>query len=142
MSIPAPPVRDAFKWTHQRPALTREKQMLYAMMINGFEGEWEALSEAETAAAMEKIGAWVSKWQAAGKMVEGGGELGSVRDAKTIRLGADGKPVVTDGPYLELKEVLGGFIRLDTDDIDEAVAIAATWPNYGWSSIEVRPILQ
>jgi hypothetical protein len=117
--------------------------MLYGMLICGIEDEWDAMSEAETAAAMEKIGAWCAKWQAAGKMLTGGGELGSVRDAKTIRPGADGKPVVTDGPYLELKEVVGGFIRLETEDIDEAVAIAATWPTLrGSSSVEVRPILQ
>ena len=117
--------------------------MLYGMMINGVEDEWNAMSEAEEAAAMEKIGAWCAKWQAAGKMLDGGGELASVRGAKTIRPGADGKPVVTDGPYLELKEVLGGFIRLEAEDIDEAVAIAATWPSLkGSSSIEVRPIVQ
>jgi hypothetical protein len=50
--------------------------------------------------------------------------------------------VVTDGPYLELKEVLGGFLILEADDIDEAVALAAGWPVLrGSSSIEVRPCL-
>ena len=117
--------------------------MLYAMMINGNEDEWNAMSEAETAAMMEKIGAWCEKWQTAGKMIDGGGELGSIRHAKTIRPGADGKPVVTDGPYLELKEVLGGFIRLEAEDIDEAVAIAATWPSLkGSASVEIRRIVQ
>jgi len=66
-----------------------------------------------------------------------------VHKAKTIRAAADGKPVVTDGPYLELKEVVGGFIVLETEDIDEAVAIAATWPSLtGSTSIEVRPVME
>jgi hypothetical protein len=51
--------------------------------------------------------------------------------------------VVTDGPYLELKEVVGGFVVLEADDIDQAVAIAAEWPSLGRSSsIEVRPIME
>jgi hypothetical protein len=116
--------------------------MRYAMLICGVESEWSAQSEAEIAAAMEQIGAWVTRWQEAGKMLPGGEELDSASKAKTVRLDADGKPVVTDGPYLELKEVLGGFIVLEADDIDEAVAIAATWPSLGGStSVEIRPVM-
>jgi hypothetical protein len=70
----------------------------------------------------------------------GGEELQSITTAKTIRPAGDGQCVVTDGPYLELKEVLGGFILLAAEEIDEAVAIAASWPSLrGSSSIEVRP---
>ena len=95
-----------------------------------------------SARPFEQIGAWVRKWREAGKIQAGGEELGLTRDAKTIRPGADGRPVVTDGPYLELKEVVGGFLVLETEDIDEAVAIAAEWPSLsGSSSIEVRPCM-
>lgn len=114
--------------------------MRYAMLICGVESEWSAQSEAEIATAMEQIGAWFTRWSEAGKILPGGEELDSASKAKTIRPGADGKPVVTDGPYLELKEVIGGFTVLEADDIDEAVAIAATWPSLrGSSSIEIRP---
>ena len=114
--------------------------MRYVMLICGVEDEWSAQTEAEMKAVMSEVGAWVTRWREAGKMLPGGEELDSVRKAKTIRPGADGKPVVTDGPYLELKEVVGGFVVLEADDIDEAVAIAATWPTlFGSSSIEVRP---
>ena len=114
--------------------------MRYVMLICGVEDEWTAQGRESTDAVMQEIGAWVKRWRDAGKMLPGGEELDSVRKAKTIRPGADGKPVVTDGPYLELKEVVGGVIFLDADDIDEAVAIAATWPSLrGSSSIEVRP---
>lgn len=66
-----------------------------------------------------------------------------MRKAKTIRRGADGQPVVTDGPFLELKEVVAGIINLDCDDLDEAVAIASTWPAIVPfdEKIEVRPII-
>jgi hypothetical protein len=114
--------------------------MHYVMLICGVEDEWAAQGRQTTDAVMQEIGAWVSRWREAGKMLPGGEELDSVRKAKTIRPGADGKPVVTDGPYLELKEVVGGFIVLETEDIDEAVAVAATWPSLtGSTSIEVRP---
>jgi hypothetical protein len=116
--------------------------MRYAMLICGVEDEWAGMGEDETRAAMERIGAWVAKWRAAGKILPGGEELGPTRDAKTIRPGADGRPVVTDGPYLELKEVVGGFLVLEVEGVDEAVAIAAEWPSLnGSSSIEVRPCM-
>jgi hypothetical protein len=117
--------------------------MRYAMLICGVEDEWSAMSEAEMGAAMERIGAWVKRWREQDKILSGGEELDSVRKAKTIRPGADGRPVVTDGPYLELKEVVGGFLVLECADIDEAVGIAATWPALsGSSSIEVRPVIE
>jgi hypothetical protein len=117
--------------------------MRYVMLICGVESEWAAQGRESTDAVMQEIGAWVTRWREAGKMLPGGAELDLVRTAKTIRPGADGKPVVTDGPYLELKEVVGGFIVLETEDIDEAVAIAATWPSLtGSSSIEVRPVVE
>lgn len=111
------------------------------MFVNGNEDEWNAMDEAEMGAAMSAIGEWSTRWEAAGKLLPGGYELDTVRKAKTVRPGPDG-PVVTDGPYLELKEVVGGFMTLSADDIDEAVAIAATWPSLaGSSSIEVRPVI-
>ena len=50
---------------------------------------------------------------------------------------------MTDGPYIEAKEVLGGYSLLETADIDEAVDIAKTWPgvDQGWIVMEVRPVM-
>jgi hypothetical protein len=58
--------------------------------------------------------------------------------AKTVRH-RDGKAVVTDGPFAETKEVLGGFILIEARDIDEAVRIAENIPVGKFGSIEVRP---
>jgi hypothetical protein len=113
--------------------------MRFAMLICGSEEEWGEVGSETDAQHMELIRAWVAKWRAAGKMLPGGEELDTVRRAKTIRSGPDGKPMVIDGPYLELKEVVGGFLVLEAEDIDEAVAIAAEWPLSGSSSVEVRP---
>lgn len=117
--------------------------MRYVMLICGKEEGWFDADEAEIRAAMDKIYAWMEKWAAVGKVVDGGAELDSARTARTVRPGPDGAPVVTDGPYLELKEVVGGFIYLEAADMDEAVAIAATWPTIVTHSdlVEIRPVL-
>jgi len=51
---------------------------------------------------------------------------------------------VTDGPFIETKEALGGYSLIDADSIDEAVEIARTWPGVdrGWITIELRPIVE
>ena len=51
---------------------------------------------------------------------------------------------VTDGPFMETKEALGGYSILDTDTIEEAVEIARTWPGVdrGWMAVEVRPVIE
>jgi hypothetical protein len=119
--------------------------MQYAMMLWGEEGDWyDQENTAAIEAAMNAIYAWMSKWQAAGKIADGGAELDSIRTAKTVSRGPDGKPMVTDGPFLELKEVIGGFLVLEADDIDEAVAIAAEWPGVATHGdrVEVRPVIQ
>jgi hypothetical protein len=113
--------------------------MRYVMLICGNEEEWADLERTEGEAGMADIQAFFERWEPLGKIVPGGTELDSMRTAKTVRGGPDGKPVVTDGPYLELKEVIGGFVLLEAEDIDEAVSIAATWPLRGSTSVEVRP---
>lgn len=64
--------------------------------------------------------------------------LQPARTAKTVRR-RSGKAVVTDGPYAESKEVLGGFILVEARDIDEAVRIAENIPVGKFASVEVRP---
>ena len=91
---------------------------------------------------MKQIYGWFERWQPAGKIVEGGAELQPRETARTVRAGADGQPLITDGPYLELKEVIGAIVMLECDDLDEATRIAATWPlTAGVSAVEVRPVL-
>jgi hypothetical protein len=119
--------------------------MQYVMMICGEEGNWyDPENAAAVEAAMNEIYAWMAKWQPTGKIADGGAELDSIRKAKTVSRGPDGAPVVTDGPYLELKEVVGGFMVLEADDIDDAVAVASGWPGitkFG-DKVEVRPVIQ
>lgn len=68
-----------------------------------------------------------------------GEPLESVQMATTVRV-QRGKTSITDGPYMETKEQLGGFILLEAKDLDEAIAIAATIPPARLGGVEVRPI--
>jgi hypothetical protein len=65
--------------------------------------------------------------------------LQSVRTAATVRV-RGGKVSMTDGPFAETKEQLGGFFLIDARDLNEAIQIAAKWPSARLGSIEVRPI--
>jgi len=87
---------------------------------------------------MAEIGAWYEKHATTGKLADAGYQLDEPDKAKTIR--ANG---VTDGPFMEAKEVLAGYSLLETADIDEAVAISRTWPGIdrGWIVLEVRPVM-
>jgi hypothetical protein len=85
-----------------------------------------------------EVGAWYEKWGATGKL-DGGHQLQGAAAAKTVRGSG-----VTDGPFMETKEVLGGYSVIDADTMDEAADIAKTWPGVdrGWITIEVRPAIE
>ena len=65
--------------------------------------------------------------------------LKSVRTATTVRV-RNGKTSLTDGPFAETKEQLGGFFLINARDLNEAVQVASKWPSARLGSIEVRPI--
>ncbi len=65
--------------------------------------------------------------------------LQSVRTATTVRVRA-GKVSLTDGPFAETKEQLGGFFLIEARDLNEAIQVASRWPSAALGSIEVRPI--
>lgn len=65
--------------------------------------------------------------------------LQSVRTAATARV-RNGKAIITDGPFAETKETLGGFFLIEANDMNEAIQTALKWPSARFGSIEVRPI--
>ncbi len=73
-------------------------------------------------------------------VLRGGERLGNVDAATTVRV-RDGKKTITDGPFAETKEVLGGFFLFECPSLDEALDWAARIPAANWGSIEVRPII-
>ena len=114
--------------------------MRYAMIICADEAEAEATAAEAGEAGMTEVYAWFEKWGGAGKVADGGAELQGPRTARTIR-GAGSGRTVTDGPFIETKEAIGGFVILEADSLDEALEVASTWPGlaYDGVSVEVRP---
>jgi hypothetical protein len=73
------------------------------------------------------------------KVMEGGEALQPTTSATTVRV-RDGRTLVTDGPYAETKEAVGGYYLIDVKDLDEALELAAKIPGASYGAIEVRPI--
>src|SRR3954468_22499664 len=81
---------------------------------------------------------WVDDLQARGIWLTGD-QLAPPRRARTVRV-REGKTTVTDGPFAETKEAVGGFDLLECESFDEAVEIAASHPLAQMGAIEVRPL--
>ena len=112
----------------------------FIMLIADNETERDALPQAEFAASYAKVGAWWQEHEAAGRIVaRSGRRLQSTATARTVHVG-DGNAVVTDGPFAETKEAIGGYALLDLPDMDAAVELIKSWPGLP-VSIELRPIL-
>ena len=112
--------------------------MKYVLLFTGTkEGEraWETMPEAQRNGAMAQVDNWFQKHAS---KVRGGFQLQPERTATTVRFN-NGKPVVTDGPFIEGKESIGGYAEVDVADLDEAIAMAKTWPVL--STIEIRPLV-
>ena len=105
---------------------------------------WEKLSleEAQAARAEE-----IPKWEALfseltpSGVLGFGAELDAPRTAKTVRV-RDGETIVTDGPYAETKEQIGGVMEINADDLDAAIAVAARIPVASRASVELRPVIE
>lgn len=92
--------------------------------------EWEVL-RAETMNYVEEL-------RSSGRLISAE-PLQSVRTATTVRV-RGGKVSITDGPFAETKETLGGFFLISARDLNEAIQVASKWPSARFGSIEVRPI--
>jgi hypothetical protein len=117
--------------------------MRFAMLTTATPDGWAGDHKLRTPEAMQEVIDWFTTWGEAGKLGDGGADLQSPVKARTIR-SRGGQPVVTDGPYLELKEVVGGVIFLEVADMDEAVKIGSAWPGIRsrGESVEIRPIIE
>jgi hypothetical protein len=108
--------------------------MQFVALIHGSEDTWESLSDDERQAQYQRYIAFGEN-----DAVIAGAELESTSAATTVR-SRNGDRLVTDGPYTEVKEALGGFYLLECDSIDEACRLAAEIPAAETGAIEVRPV--
>ncbi|MBZ5719497.1 MAG: YciI family protein [Acidobacteriia bacterium] len=113
--------------------------MQYLLLIYGNETHWSKLSKAEQEKISQEYGAYTKNIAESGHL-RGGNELDVTSKATTVRV-RDGKQVVTDGPFAETKEQLGGYYLVEAKDQKEALALAARIPSVRWGAIEVRPII-
>lgn len=113
----------------------------YLVLIYGNEQRWDEMSPEEMKQIDEGHRAFRAK---AGQAVLASGELEPVTTATSLRAGSGGRPAITDGPFLETKEVLGGFYVLEASDLDEAVSLASGLGEVAQdhSGVEVRPLVQ
>jgi hypothetical protein len=114
--------------------------MQYMLLIYGDESSRGNGSEAEQQAEMAKWFAYTEEMRSAGAM-KAGDALQPTATATTVR-DSGGEPLVTDGPFAETKEQLGGYYLLDVADLDEAIKWAAKCPGAKYGSIELRPIME
>ena len=112
--------------------------MQYMALIYADEEQWAALSDEDREAAYDGYRALSRDAEAAG-VLAGGSELGPTRTATTVRVRGD-ETLITDGPYAEVKEALGGYFVFECDSIDAAVEWAARIPGAEHGAVEVRPV--
>lgn len=111
--------------------------MRYVLLFAGDQSGFSSMTPEETQAMYGQIGEWWGKYTAAG-VLTGGEQLQPPNTATTVRHN-NGSTAVTDGPYIESKEQIGGFAIVDVENLDQALDLARTWPAKG--SVEVRPLV-
>ena len=97
---------------------------------------WKDQPKEVKAPAYAAIGTWWEDLSQKG-ILKGGGELQPMQTATTVRR-VNGTMRVTEGPFIESKEHVGGFGLIEVPDLDAAIAIAKSWPG---GNVEVRPIV-
>ena len=112
--------------------------MKYLCLAYEEENKLNALSQSEWAALRDETLTYVDELKKDGYLIAAE-PLQSVRTAATVRV-RGGKLSITDGPFAETKETLGGFFLINARDLNEAIQVAAKWPSARLGSIEVRPV--
>jgi hypothetical protein len=113
--------------------------MEYLLLIYDNEADLAKRSKAETETMYADYGRFTQSIQQSGHH-RAGKQLQPVGTATTVRV-RDAKRTVTDGPFAETREQLGGFYMIEAKDLDEALAIAERIPSARTGSIEVRPLV-
>jgi hypothetical protein len=114
--------------------------MKYMLLIHDDEQAWARMSEAERQKIYGEYGQFGKAIQASGHFLAGS-QLQPTTLATSVRV-RDGKRLVTDGPFAETREQLGGYYLIDAKDLDEAIGIAARIPSARVGTIEVRPVVE
>ena len=110
--------------------------MKYVLLFCGTQDDarrYDSMSQADRDAQLARVGVWF-----ADPRIRGGLRVAPGTAATTVRFGANGDPLVTDGPFIEGKEDIGGWAIVEVAHLGEALAMAKAWPARG--VVEVRPV--
>jgi hypothetical protein len=116
-----------------------EAAMKFTLLLYGDESQWADATPEELAASMARFEAFDRELTAAG-VLAGGEGLEPSSMATSVRR-ADGEVMLTDGPFAETREQLGGFYVLDCADLDEAIRWASKMPELESGTVEIRPVI-
>lgn len=111
----------------------------YMLMFVGNDDEWAAQPQDQLKSAYTAIGRWWDDLEKKG-VIKGGAELDHRNTATTVRR-VSGAMTVSEGPFLQSKEHVGGWAMIAVPDLDAAIAIAKSWPGTS-TTVEVRPIVE
>ena len=114
--------------------------MKYMLLAYDYEKAWEKAGEPALQAAMQQAVQLCHEVNDRGQLLDVS-PLAWSSSAVCVRV-RDGKAIVTDGPYTETREVLGGYYIIDVDNLDEALAIAARHPGVPVGAVEIRPLVE
>ena len=114
--------------------------MKYMLLIHDDEQVWGRLSEVERGQIYAEYGQFTQEIKSGGQYLAGA-QLQPTSTATSVRV-RNGKRLLTDGPFAETREQLGGYYLVDAKDLDEALAIAARIPSARLGTIEVRPLVE
>jgi hypothetical protein len=111
------------------------KYVLLFVETEQFEKDLDAMSPAERDRAFALAGKWFADHA---DKIRGGSKLQGAHTATTVRLDGGGEPIITDGPFVEGKEVVSGYCEIEVADLDEALRMVRSWP--GCPVVEIRPV--
>jgi len=114
--------------------------MKYMLLIYHDEPSWSTVPEAERQQIYLEYRKLRADLESRGQFVTGS-QLQPISTATSVRV-RDGKELVTDGPFAETHEQLGGYFLIEAKNLDEATAIAARIPSARTGTIEVRPLVE
>jgi hypothetical protein len=117
-----------------------EDHMKYMLLIYNEEKAWAKFSEAQRQQFMEEFMQFTQQIKSSGQWLSSS-QLQPTTSATSVRV-RDGKRLVTDGPFAETREQLGGYYLIEAKNLDEAIAIAARIPSVSAGTVEVRPLVE
>jgi hypothetical protein len=114
--------------------------MKYMLLIYHDEPAWNGHTEAERQQIYREYRQLIEELQSSGQYLAGD-QLQPTRTASSVRV-RDGKQLVTDGPFAETREQIGGFFMVEAKDLAEAAGIASRIPSARMGCVEVRPVVE